>query len=182
MISTNLKISTNEKLITMIITQKRVKNLLVSLVLLFLMNGCASIKEPNMKLKRASFNRCIYPVDQRNVCWDVRAFIDEGSTAVGEEFVISMNLVIEDHDELGAYARIFKLQKVQVYFGTDKVYQGKDFDHQAWLGSAAGGSSNMLRLSKEKIGEGNLSVVLWVEDDEDRHYRCEAGGVNIGKI
>lgn len=166
----------------MILTQNRVKNLTVSLMLLFTMNGCSIIKEPKMKIKRASFSRCIYTVDQRNVCWDVRAFVDVDSPTEGEELLISMNLVIEDYDEIGPYPRTFKLQKVQVFFGADKVYQGKDFDHQDWLGPAVGSSSNMLRLSKEKIGEGNLSVVFWVKDDKERQYKCEFEKVKIGKI
>ncbi|MFT6970008.1 MAG: hypothetical protein ACJAXX_000572 [Roseivirga sp.] len=182
MVCPNLRISTNRKIIGMILTQSRVKNLMVSLMLLFIMNGCSSIKEPKMKIKRASFSRCIYPVDQRNVCWDVRAFVDVGSPTKDEEFLISLNLVIEDHEEIGPYPRIFKLQKIQVFFGTDKVYQGKDFDHQDWLGPAVGSSSNMLRLSKEKIGEGNLSVMLWVKDDKERQYKCEVEEVKIGKI
>jgi hypothetical protein len=45
-----------------------------------------------------------------------------------------------------------------------------------------GSSNNMLRLSKKEMGKGNLSVVLWLEDDTKRQYKCEVSNVRIGKI
>ena len=135
-----------------------------------------------MKLKRASFNRCIYNVDERNVSWDVRAFVDKGNPVEGEEFIIAMNLVVEDYEDEGPFTRLFQIKKVQVYFGTEKVYQGKDFDHRDWLGPSLGTTSNMLRLDKDIIEDKNLSVVLWIQDDLKREYHCEAGGINLGDI
>ncbi len=159
----------------------RTKVLPVLVALLLASGGCKH-QTPSMKLKRASFNRCIYQVEQRSVCWDVRAFVNEGNDAEGEEFIISCNLVVEDYDDLGPFERIFQLKKVRVYFGTDMVYQGKGFDHDDWLGPSLNSSNNMLRLDKKKMGRGNLSVVLWTEDDMGRTYECEAGNVPVGKI
>lgn len=148
---------------------------------LYLAYGCA-YQAPTMKLQRASFNRCVYQVEQRNVCWDVRAFVDDGNHSKGEEFIISLNLVVEDYQNIGTFKRMFKVKKVKVYFGTDLFYQGKRFDHDDWIGPTMGSSNNMLRLDKERIGDGNLSVVVWTEDDLGRLYKCESGHVKIGSI
>jgi hypothetical protein len=124
----------------------------------------------------------MYSVDERNVNWDVRAFVDDSEGAKGEGFILSFNLVIEDYEDAGPYPRIFKLDKAEVYFGTEMVYRGKAFDHKQWIGPSLGSSNNMLRLSKKKIQEGNLSVVIYTEDDKSRRYKCEAGNVKVGKI
>ena len=172
---------TNGKLLSMYFLKNSFKNVLAPLWLVVLIGGCAT-QEPNMKLKRASFNRCIYDVDNRDVSWDVRAFVDKGNPTEGEEFIVAMNLVVEDYEDQGPYSRIFQLKKVQVYFGTEKVYQGKDFDHKEWLGPSLGTTSNMLRLDKDLLKDRNLSVVLLVQDDLNREYRCEAGGIKLGEI
>lgn len=80
-----------------------------------------------MLLKRASFNRCTYSVDQRVISWDIRAFVHEDSDSKEDEFIISINLVVEDFEDLGTYTRTFKMRKVWVNFGSDRVCQGKDF-------------------------------------------------------
>lgn len=165
----------------MCLNLNRIKAITASAAFLLTMGGCSNLS-PSMKLKRASFNRCIYHVDERNVCWDVRAFIDDRPSAKGEEFIIAMNLVVEDYEQKALYPRIFKIKKVEVYFGTDKVYEGKDFDHQDWLGPSQGSSSNMLRLSEDLVSAKPLSVVLYTLDDIKRTYHCEAGGIKIGSI
>lgn len=146
-----------------------------------MMAGC-SYQTSSMKLKRASFNRCMYSVDERTVNWDVRAFVDDSEDAEGEGFILSFNLVVEDYEDAGPYPRVFKLDKAEVYFGSEMVYRGKSFDHKQWMGPTLGSSNNMLRLSKKKIQEGNLSVVIYSEDDKSRRYKCEAGNVKIGEI
>jgi len=171
----------NSKIIWMSIKLKRARSLLLLVFPLFFVCGC-SYETSSMKLKRASFNRCVYSVDQRVINWDVRAFVHEDSDSKEEELIISINLVVEDFEDLGTYTRKFKLRKVRVSFGSDMVYQGKDFDHNEWLGPSMGSSNNMLRLSKKEMGEGNLSVVLWLEDDAKRQYRCETSDVKVGKI